>query len=772
MRKIFARGIVGVVLALATTCILPMQTAAAAIAGWTLAPGSSVATQAPQGIYCFPGSTECIAVGTIENQTQAFVESNATGTWQTMPSGTPASGTYYASYLYGISCTSLTFCAAVGYAEVTSVGPFAPLVGTFDGSSWSFQQLSVSTTAGFGLTSISCVSASDCLAVGSPESGIVAPSGLLVSFNGAAWSSTFLTNPAPYNSFGLSGISCSDAADCVAVGSYSATGGDQAFAEVLSGGTWSLSIPSTVDETAISLSGVTCTASSCVAVGEGSSAGDEGTESEALIEDYADGSWSVASQGVAGLLSGVSCPAPGVCAAIGSTGPAFEPLVMTYAEGTWAAQPIAELGLATLSTGGVSCASESMCVATGYGLTELGLGGRPVGFLLSGSILGAPDAPVNLAATLGATDQVGLTWTAPTVDGGSPITGYDVFAGAGPGAESTTPVNTSPISGTSYTVTGLAPGTDYFTVEALNAIGASPPSNEVVAASSTTIITSSASPSVTGQSVTFTATVDAVGYGAGTPTGSVVFSVDGTAQPAVALTSDSATLNLATLASGTHTITAAYSGDTNYTASTSSALTQTVLPTTATVTSLTSLVNPTVSGQSTTLNATVKPATGTGTPTGTITFTIDGTAQSPITLASGKAALRISTLTTGTHTVTATYSGDTNYAASTSSALTQTVDQAATTVTLTSSLNPSNTGQTAAFTAVVLAALPGTGTPTGTITFTIDGIAQAPAALGSGKSATIKTGTLTAGTHTVTATYSGDANYAASTSSALTQTVN
>jgi hypothetical protein len=94
-------------------------------------------------------------------------------------------------------------------------------------------------------------------------------------------------------------------------------------------------------------------------------------------------------------------------------------------------------------------------------------------------------------------------------------------------------------------------------------------------ATTTTAVASSANPSVFGQSVTFTATVTPQGLG--TPTGTVTFN-DGTAAicNAVALSSGQATCTPASLAVGTHSITAVYSGDSNFKTSTSSSLTQTV----------------------------------------------------------------------------------------------------------------------------------------------------------------------------------------------------
>ncbi|HUY06714.1 MAG TPA: fibronectin type III domain-containing protein [Acidimicrobiales bacterium] len=131
-----------------------------------------------------------------------------------------------------------------------------------------------------------------------------------------------------------------------------------------------------------------------------------------------------------------------------------------------------------------------LCNATdsvgGYnGPTGLGTpGGSPssiAAFTGQPTITTVPGAPTLKAAAPG-NASVGLSWSAPSSNGGSSITGYDVYEGTAPGAESATPVNSSLVSGTSYTVSGLANGAAYyFTVEAVNAVGNSLASNELSA---------------------------------------------------------------------------------------------------------------------------------------------------------------------------------------------------------------------------------------------------------------------------------------------------
>src|SRR5439155_552485 len=288
------------------------------------------------------------------------------------------------------------------------------------------------------------------------------------------------------------------------------------------------------------------------------------------------------------------------------------------------------------------------------------------------------------------------------------------------------------------------------------------------------VVTSSANPSVFGQSVTFTATVAAVAPGAGTPSGTVTFTIDGTPQTPVALSSGTATLSTSSLSVGTHTVTAAYNGDSNFNTSNSTAspLTQTVNKANST-SGVSSSVNPSVFGQAVTFTATVTAtAPGTGTPTGTVTFKDGATPIGTNTLSSGQATFTTSSLSVAGHTISVVYNGDGSFNTSTSPNLTQTVNNANTTTAVTSSANPSCFGQAITFTATVSAVAPGSGTPTGTVQFRIDGNNFGTVTLSGGSATSAATATLSAGNHIITAIYTPGSSFNTSTSPNFTQTVN
>lgn len=205
----------------------------------------------------------------------------------------------------------------------------------------------------------------------------------------------------------------------------------------------------------------------------------------------------------------------------------------------------------------------------------------------------------------------------------------------------------------------------------------------------------------------------------------------------------------------------------------------------ATTTAVTYLPTPPVIGQTVNLTATVTKSSGTATPTGTVTFTIDGTVGSAVTVASGAATTSTSFASGGTHMVTAQYSGDTNYFGSIGSATLSNFSNSGGAVATSVILSASNNNfplyaasGTLTLTATVTTAT--SGTLGGTTMSFIVGTTSTAVAL-SGCTTTSCTASwsptvtpangFTAGTDTITAMYNGNTNYQQSTSSAATLTV-
>jgi hypothetical protein len=185
---------------------------------------------------------------------------------------------------------------------------------------------------------------------------------------------------------------------------------------------------------------------------------------------------------------------------------------------------------------------------------------------------------------------------------------------------------------------------------------------------------------------------------------------------------------------------------------------------TASVT-VSSSLNPSTYGTSVTFTAAVSAGA-----TGTVTFMDGTTVLGTGTVSGGTVSFSTTTLSAGTHSITAVYSGDANYNGATSSVLSQVVNKATPgaggtpPVTTTSSLSPAPAGSPVTFTVTVP---PGA---TGTVSF-YDGTTLLGTATISGGKATLTTSALAVGTHSITAVYSGDANYNGTTSAVLSQTV-
>jgi hypothetical protein len=298
-------------------------------------------------------------------------------------------------------------------------------------------------------------------------------------------------------------------------------------------------------------------------------------------------------------------------------------------------------------------------------------------------------------------------------------------------------------------------------------------SQTISPAATTTVVVASVNPSVVGQPVTFTATVAVVAPGAGTPTGTVAF-FDGALLLGSGPLDAAGTTAFSTsaLVAGPHSVTAVFGGDASFTASTSPALAHAVNAAGAAVV-VSSSTNPSVAGESVTLAVTVTSIPPGSIPTGTVDVVDGASTIATVALdATGAATYATSTLAVGPHLLTVVYGGDGTVGAGTSSPLTQTVNQAATSTALVVPSGPSVVGQSATFLATVSAVAPGAGIPTGNVTF-FDG--ATPIGTGSLDAlgfATLATAALAVGSHSVTAVFGGDAAFAGSVSPARSHAVN
>jgi hypothetical protein len=298
-----------------------------------------------------------------------------------------------------------------------------------------------------------------------------------------------------------------------------------------------------------------------------------------------------------------------------------------------------------------------------------------------------------------------------------------------------------------------------------------------VNATTLTLVSSPASPSTYGQNVTFTATVSS----GATPTGSVAFTIDGTATDPASVNVSSAGNNSAVasyttttpLAVGAHAVVATFTSakSANFLSS-NNTLSQSVNE--ATAVAVTSSAGSTVVlGTSVTFTAKVVSGGGGVTPDGTVTF-YDGAIPigSPVAIdGTGAASVSTASLSSGTHQIAAVFGGDPNtfILGSRSAALNLDI-QGTSAVQVNSTPNPSIYGNSITFVASVTS---NSGVAaTGTVKF-LDGTTQiGTAALAGNPGATsFAISTLTAGSHSISASYQGDQNNGPASAS-IAQTVN
>ncbi len=379
---------------------------------------------------------------------------------------------------------------------------------------------------------------------------------------------------------------------------------------------------------------------------------------------------------------------------------------------------------------------------------------------------------------------------------------HDVTAGSNAQpCYGSSPNCSSTLNGVSGLLTGYSAGTGY---DAASGLGSVDANNLAVAwgtatlASSATKLTLGATSTVHGQPLSLTASVQPVN-GTGTPTGDLSLSAGGQNFGPFTLTAGSYAGTVSALPGGTYGVAAHYAGDATYAASASSSTSITITPESSKAALKlyyfnyqTNSVGPATGsiefGAPLYYQATVQGSSGQGVPTGIVSFTQDGTSLGSYALnSSGQAALDFSLVSLpnvlpGAHTVIASYAGDSSFQAVTSASVPLTISQGQVDTFAIPNVSTVTQGQPVEINLALGQGYATQPLPTGTMQLYDNGSAlgqpltvTSTGVQGNGYAqAVYNTSSLTVGTHTLSASYSGDKYYAAisqTSSSAITSSI-
>ncbi len=354
---------------------------------WSIvtSPNTVSQTNYLNGVAC-ASATDCWAVGgyyTDSGDTQTLVERSDGNSWSIVPSPNPGAGLYPA--LQAVACTSASDCWALGYAYSYYL-PIQAFAEHWDGSLWSIVMPQSISGKDAYLVGLSCVSASDCWAVG--YSAVFDPfpapfwQTLIEHWDGTSWTIVPSPNfPDPENEM-LQGVNCTSASDCWAVG-YWWNGTEVAYWQTLTehwdGTSWSIAPSGNIGPANVNqLFGVACpSATDCWAVGDTMPLLNAGKTliangngilwSSVTSPDTSQNDW---------LLS-VACAASSKCWAVGVSSssccyPSWygDPIIATYILGwdgtSWTIAPSPNTRAPQNVLLSVACVSGSDCWAAGY----------------------------------------------------------------------------------------------------------------------------------------------------------------------------------------------------------------------------------------------------------------------------------------------------------------------------------------------------------------------------------------------------------------------
>ena len=434
-------------------------------------------------------ATFCAAGGTYLDSSlaQAFVSVFDGSTWvdhEVTGLGNALGGS--GAQVNALSCASTTLCVAGGTYFDPDSGVQQAFVSVFNGTTWTDSEVAAALNSndygGAAVSSVSCGSPTTCVVGGSYTDGDGASEGFVSTFNGTTWTdSEVAADLSQGNGVQVNSLSCPSATFCAAGGIFiDENGQEHAFMAVFNGESWTdTEVAASLDEGGgASTSQVTCTSSTfCVAGGQYL---DGNGVPQAFASVFNGVTWT--DQEILGdltgngqlAINGISCASATSCVATGvytDSNGSNQGFAASFDGATWTDSEIGgalNVGNAADVTS-VSCAADGTCVVGG---SYTGAHGELNAFVSSSptpaaiQIPSAPGTP-SLADNHG---SIGLTWSAPSSDGGATVT-YNVEEQTNHGTWNEV---TTGLTAPTYTYQGTTAKSTYsFAIVATNSAGQS-----------------------------------------------------------------------------------------------------------------------------------------------------------------------------------------------------------------------------------------------------------------------------------------------------------
>ena len=339
---------------------------------WSIVSSPNSSSTANNDLYASSCTTAsfCVAVGNHRSGSlhQTLIERWNGSTWSIVPS--PDSSVAQDNFLFGVSCSSPSACTAVGYYSTGA--NLQTLIERWNGQSWTIvPSPDMSTNLDNYLYGVSCLTGAICTTVGAYNNGTHTQT-LVEQLNGGVWSIVASSDTSAAQDNYLEAVSCTTASACTVTGAFSNGTNTQTLIEQWNGSSWSIAAsPSVPSNQGDILYGVSCSnASACVAVGDYF----DGTHDRSLIERWNGATWSLMSTPNAGtveddFLESVSCTSASLCSAVGYqfNGAVNQTLIAQWNGISWTIVGSPNTSTAQDNTlYGVSCTKDgSGCVAAG-----------------------------------------------------------------------------------------------------------------------------------------------------------------------------------------------------------------------------------------------------------------------------------------------------------------------------------------------------------------------------------------------------------------------